>query len=115
MASIDISGVEAVIARLGSVPQKIRAKGFRTATGAVGRAAAKDLKGVVPRATGALYRSISSRLLRKRGGEEAAVKIGGIKRGKGRVMQDYVLRFLEDGTKRHMVKGISPRVRNWEE
>ena len=104
---IDISGVEDLSRRLQGIPKKVQTKGFRQGTQAVGKAVANDLKLIVPTRTGKLRQSINYKRLRQRGGEIAALKIGGLRkvsRGSKPQAQDYILRFLEKGTKRHMLK-----------
>ena len=106
-SNIEISGIEELSVRLQKIPQSIRVKGFRQATAAVGKAVSQDLKAIVPIRSGKLRQSISYRFLRKRGNEVAALKIGGVRkvsRGAKPQAQDYVLRFLEKGAKRHMLK-----------
>ena len=74
----------------------------------IGKVGAKDLKSIVPTKTGALRRSIGSKVLQKRGDELAAMKLGGTRKvtrkgqGKARA-QDYILRWLEGGVKRHIL------------
>ena len=104
---LEIVGVTALNQRLATVPRRLQLKGFRQATAAVGKAVSQDLKAIVPKRSGKLRQSIAYRVLRKRSGEIAALKIGGVRkvsRGGKPQAQDYVLRFLEQGAKRHMLK-----------
>ena len=82
----------------------------------MGRAVASDLQAIVPKRSGKLRQSISQRVLRKRNGEVAALKVGGLRKvnrnGKPQA-QDYILRFLERGTKRHMLKAWSSEGRRY--
>lgn len=107
-ANIDIDGIDEALQQLKTAPKRMLTKGIREGAKAVGKAASRDLASAVPVKTGVLRRSVSSRLLAKRTGEIAAIKVGGLKKvarkgGKAR-QQDYILRFLEAGTKPHMLK-----------
>lgn len=105
---LELAGVDSVIRDLGTLPRKIMRKGVAGGVKAVGREGVKDLKAAVPTQTGVLRRSIGAKVLKKRGDEIAALKIGGTRKvaragvAKPR-KQDYILRFLEGGVKRHIL------------
>lgn len=106
--NVDIDGIDDALQQLKTAPKRVITKGIREGAKAVGKAGSRDLASAVPVKTGVLRRSISSRLLAKRAGEIAAVKVGGLKKvarkGGKATQQDYILRFLEAGTKQHMLK-----------
>ena len=106
--NVDIIGIDQASRQIADIPKRLLNKGVREGTKAVGKEASRDLASAVPIKTGVLRRSVSSKLLAKRAGEVAAVKIGGLKKvarkGEKATQQDYILRFLEAGTKQHMLK-----------
>ena len=107
---LEIGGIDATVAILAGLPKKIIRKGVASGSRAVGKEAAKDVKAVVPVKSGAVRRSIGSKMLKKRGDELAALKIGGTRKVKRAGIaksrkQDYILRFLEGGVKRHVLRG----------
>lgn len=99
---ISIDGIDMALERIRSAPDKIQTKGLKAGLKAASLEAVKDLRAVVPVQTGLLQKSIGTKILKPRGDEISAVKIGSTRAGSDN--RYYILRFLEDGTKPHMLR-----------
>lgn len=120
---VEIEGISDAIREIEDQPRKIIRKGVSGGLRSLGKEGVKDLKAAVPVDTGGTRRSIGSRVLKKRGDELAAIKIGETKSREGKkrrkynsafggmtnywVAHEHVLRFLDGGVQRHVLMAWS--------